>query len=192
MAETSSGDTPASLLERLRGPADSTAWARFVELYTPLLYYWARRTGLQEADAADLVQEVLTLLFRKLPEFTYDRKHSFRNWLRTVTMNKWRESRRRRTPAALEGGSALADVPGPDDMAALEEAAYRRHLVQQALKALQGEFPATAWRAFQAYVMSGRPAEEVAAELGVQVGTVYSAKSRILSRLRRELEGLLD
>ena len=45
-------DTPASLLERLRRPADTTAWPRFVELYAPLLHYWARRTGLQEADAA--------------------------------------------------------------------------------------------------------------------------------------------
>ena len=45
-------ETPASLLERLRRPADPEAWARFVALYTPLLYRWARRAGLQEADAA--------------------------------------------------------------------------------------------------------------------------------------------
>src|SRR5262245_60040259 len=89
-------DTPASLLERLRRPDDREAWARFVELYTPLLYFWARRTGLQQADAADLVQEVLAVLFRKLLEFTYDKQRSFRNWLRTVTLNKWRETVRRR------------------------------------------------------------------------------------------------
>ena len=50
-------DTPASLLERLRRPAEQQAWARFVDLYTPLLYYWARRTGCPEADAADLTQD---------------------------------------------------------------------------------------------------------------------------------------
>src|SRR5207248_2374355 len=65
--------TPVSLLERLRRPGEEAAWMRFVELYTPLLYYWGRRAGLQEPDAADLVQDVLTLLVRKLPEFTYDR-----------------------------------------------------------------------------------------------------------------------
>ena len=185
-------DTSASLLERLRGPADPAAWGRFVELYTPLLYGWACRAGLQEADAADLVQDVLTLLFRKLPEFEYDRRRSFRGWLRTVALNKLREGRRRRAPVTAGGGSALADLPGADDVVELEEADYRRHLVQQALRTLQGEFPPGTWAAFREYVLTGRPAEAVATELGVRVGTVYAAKSRVLSRLRCELDGLLD
>ena len=77
--------TSFSLLERLRQPSDSAAWDRFVELYTPLLFYWGRRAGLQSADAADLVQDVFEVLLRKLPEFQYDRQKSFRSWLRTVT-----------------------------------------------------------------------------------------------------------
>ena len=85
-------DTPASLLERLRQPADPAAWSRFVELYTPLLYGWARRVGLPEQDAADLVQDVFVQLVRKLPDFTYDRHKTFRGWLRAVTLNKWRET----------------------------------------------------------------------------------------------------
>ena len=185
-------NTPASLLKRLRRPTDPAAWARFVELYTPLLYAWARRAGLQQADAADLVQDVLALLFQKLPEFAYDRRRSFRNWLYTVTLNKLRENRRRRGPVAVGDGTALADVAGPDELGALEEAEYRRHLVQQALHALRGEFPATTWKAFQEYVMAGQPAELVAAGLGLRVGTVYAAKSRVLTRLRCELDGLLD
>jgi RNA polymerase sigma-70 factor (ECF subfamily) len=88
-------DTPASLLERLRQPAQEQAWARFVQLYTPLLFAWARRLGLRDADAADLVQDVLVLLVRKLPEYTYDRNRSFRAWLRTVTLNCWRNRGRR-------------------------------------------------------------------------------------------------
>jgi RNA polymerase sigma-70 factor (ECF subfamily) len=184
-------ETPASLLERLRDPADAAAWGRFVELYTPLLFFWARRAGLQDADAADLVQDVLTALFRKLPGFTYDRGRSFRGWLRTVVLNKWRERGRRRCPApgTLD---AAADAAAPDDFAELEEQEYRRHLVRQALQALRPEFPAKSWAAFWEHVMSGRPADEVAAALGVRVGTVYAAKSRVLGRLRRELQGLLD
>ena len=77
--------TSFSLLERLRQPSDSAAWDRFVELYTPLLFYWGRRAGLQSADAADLVQDVFEVLLHKLPEFQYDRQKSFRSWLRTVT-----------------------------------------------------------------------------------------------------------
>ncbi len=61
--------TSESLLVRLRSERDTDAWARFVELYTPLIFYWARKTGLQSQDASDLVQEVLTQVYRKLPEF---------------------------------------------------------------------------------------------------------------------------
>src|SRR5438552_17277524 len=78
--------TPVSLLERLHQPAADEAWQRFVKLYTPLLYHWACRVGLQGADAADLVQDVLTLLVQKLPEFKYDSQKSFRAWLRTVML----------------------------------------------------------------------------------------------------------
>src|ERR1700722_9457419 len=88
--------TPASLLHRLRQPCDRRGWDQFVELYSPLLFSWARRVGLQDADAADLVQDVFAILVRKLPEFKYDPTRGFRNWLRTLTLNKWREFLRRR------------------------------------------------------------------------------------------------
>src|SRR5262245_42516887 len=103
-------DTPPSLLERLRRPADTEACSRFVELYAPLLLHWARGTGLQQADAADLVQDVFTLLIQKLPEFNYDRHGSFRGWLRTVTLNKWRERRRRATLPTAAADDAAADA----------------------------------------------------------------------------------
>src|ERR1700686_2389829 len=87
--------TPSSLLERLRQPFEPEAWGRFVALYTPLIYSWGRRVGLQEQDAADLVQEVLVTLLQVLPSFSYDHQRSFRRWLRTVTLNKWRNLRKR-------------------------------------------------------------------------------------------------
>src|SRR5205814_8154843 len=91
--------TSASLLELLRLPDQASAWGRFVKLYTPLLFFWARRLGLPDADARDLVQEIFLTLVRKLPEFRYDRAKGFRNWLRTAVLNKWRDqARRRHTP----------------------------------------------------------------------------------------------
>ena len=95
--------TSTRLLERLREPGQDQAWQRFVQLYTPLLYTWAHWQGLQGADAADLVQDVFTLLLRKLPEFRYDKDRSFRGWLRTLTLNKWRENQRRKLPLTLLG-----------------------------------------------------------------------------------------
>ncbi len=123
--------TSTSLLRRLRQPADRQAWCRFVELYTPLIYHWGRRAGLSAEDAADLTQDVLVLLVRKLPEFEYDRHKSFRGWLRTITLNKWREQRRRRTvPATSVSQSALAKIAEPDGAAAYWETEFRQHLVQ--------------------------------------------------------------
>src|SRR5262245_6513796 len=86
--------TSDSLLERLRRP-DCNAWVRFVQLYTPLLHRWAGQLGLQDADAADLVQDVFSILVQKLPEFVYDPARSFRGWLRTVLIHRWHNWPRR-------------------------------------------------------------------------------------------------
>ena len=183
--------TPVSLLERLRQPNATDAWDHFVKLYTPLLYYWAKRLGLQESDAADLVQDVFTLLVQKLPEFRYDSSRSFRNWLLTVMTNKWRDRVRRREPAAL-GHRMLADMTAPVEPDSLSEAEYCERLVREALRLMQAEFSPSMWKACWEHVVMGRPAAEVAAELGSRVGSVYVARSRILTRLRVELKDLLD
>jgi RNA polymerase sigma-70 factor (ECF subfamily) len=185
--------TPASLLERLRHADEAGAWERFVELYTPFLYHCARRLGLRSEDAADLVQDVFAVLVRKLPEFTYDRDKSFRSWLRTVVLNKWRENYRRRVPQPAEAPGPLPDdLAGSDPNDAFTEAEYRQYLMARALKIMQAQFQPTTWKACWEHTVSGRPAAEVAAELGISEGAVYVAKHRVLRRLRQELEGLLD
>src|SRR4051812_26813266 len=127
--------TPASLLERLRLPFEPEAWGRFVSLYTPLLFSWCHRAGLQESDAADLVQEVFVTLLQVLPDFSYDRHRSFRGWLRTVTLNKWRNVRRQPDNRRLrEPGGHLALAAGPDDLEGLWEAEYQQHLAGRALQ----------------------------------------------------------
>jgi RNA polymerase sigma-70 factor (ECF subfamily) len=184
-------ETPASLLQQLRQPQPQQAWTRFVQLYTPLLYHWARRLGLQEPDADDLVQDVLVLLVRKLPEFTYDCNKSFRSWLRTVTLNCWRNRCRR---LELPRSADPADLDGLSNSAAedvLSETEYRQWLVGRALDLMQTEFQPTTWKACWECVVSGRAAADVAAELGMSVGAVYVARSRVLSRLRQELADLL-
>src|SRR5262249_60927380 len=90
--------TSQSLLERLRRRDDAAAWTRFTDLYTPLLYHWARQLAAQPTDAADLVQDVLATLVRLLPDFRYDPAQSFRAWLRSILVNRWRTSRRHPPP----------------------------------------------------------------------------------------------
>jgi RNA polymerase sigma-70 factor (ECF subfamily) len=186
-------DTPASLLERLRGPTNQEAWTRFTRLYTPLLFHWVRRLGLGTEDAADLVQDVLVTLVRELPRFEYDRGGSFRNWLRTVTLNRWRNSRRRRVERVLPAaGPGPEDVPAADPIPEIDEAEYRRYLVGRALEVMQTQFQTNTWRACWEHTVRDRPAADVAAELGLSEGAVYVATSRVLRRLREELRGLLD
>ncbi|MBI1902768.1 MAG: sigma-70 family RNA polymerase sigma factor [Planctomycetia bacterium] len=185
--------TPISLLERLRAPAEQGAWARFVELYTPLLFHWTRRAGVRAEDAADVVQDVFLVLLEKLPEFTYDRQKSFRGWLRTVLLNKWRDHLRRRGAAAAGGGAAaIVIADDADGTAAFEDAEYRQFVVARAVQLMQTDFQPTTWKACWEHVVCGRSAAEVAAELGVAEGTVYSAKCRVLQRLRKELAGLIE
>jgi RNA polymerase sigma-70 factor (ECF subfamily) len=184
--------TSVTLLQRLRQRDARDAWARFVNLYTPLLYFWVRRIGLQEQDAADLVQDVLTTLVEKLPEFEYDPEKSFRAWLRTVTLNRWRNSQRRRTVQSLGSHAEILADPAPEQIDSLAEDEYRQYLVGRALRLMEAEFEPITWQMFQQYAVQGQAPDEVAAQLGVRVDSVYTAKSRVLRRLRQELEGLLD
>src|SRR5262245_20867843 len=129
--------TSASLLDRLRQPAgclDQVAWARFAQLYTPLLFYWTQRLGLRPQDAADLVPEVVVTLVEKLPEFVYDRDGRFRAWLRTVRFNQCRTTLRRSLPAASD---SLGDVPDQDLLDEFEEKEYRALLATRALRLMQ-------------------------------------------------------
>jgi RNA polymerase sigma-70 factor (ECF subfamily) len=185
--------TSISLLERLRRPEESEAWPRFVRLYTPLLFYWARRTGLTQEDAADLVQDVLTVLVQKLPAFKYDPQQSFRRWLHTVLLNKWRErGRRKLLPRTGLDDPSVSQIVEPLEPVPFDENEYREQLVRRAMQIMQAEFEPATWKACWETVVSGRSPKEVAAELGVSVDVVYGAKSRVLRRLRQELAGLLD
>ena len=186
--------TSASLLGRLQSSVNNeTAWNEFVGRYGPKILGWCRYWGLQEADATDVTQEVLTALVRKLRSFRYDPGRSFRGWMRAIALNKWRERCRRRAAGPEPvGGSAVAAVADSTTADPFDEAEYRQQLVRRALEIMQAEFEPTTWKACWEFVVSGRPAAAVADELGVSVAVVYGAKSRVLRRLRQELDGLLD
>jgi RNA polymerase sigma-70 factor (ECF subfamily) len=184
--------TSPSLLERLQQSAEQADWERFVKLYTPLLFHWTRRLGLDGTDADDLVQDVFVQLVQHLRKFHYDPNKRFRGWLWTVTVNKWRERCRRRPIAVPAGDTQLDRVASPDVADEVDEAEYQQYLVVRALRFMEAEFQPTTWRAFWESVSMGRRASEVAAELGITENAVYLAKSRVLRRLRQELNGLLD
>jgi RNA polymerase sigma-70 factor, ECF subfamily len=185
--------TPASLLEQVRNPADQEAWKRFVRLYTPLLFHWARRICFQDQDAGDLVQDVFLVLIKEHPEFRYAPPKSFRAWLKTVLCNKWREHQRHRAALPVEvSGWPFSDRPEMEDTDGIFETEYRQQLVSRALQLVGEEIQPATWKAFREYFIAGRSAPEVAVEVQITTNAVYIAKCRVLRRLRRELDGLID
>jgi RNA polymerase sigma-70 factor (ECF subfamily) len=189
--------TRSSLLIRLRNPADERAWSEFVEIYGPLVHRLARRRGLQEADAQDLVQEVFRAVARSIERYDPDRdRGSFRGWLFVITRNLVINlmAARRRQPR----GSGDTDVqrvleehpaPAGDEFADFE-AEHRRRLLAWAAERVRGEFAGAAWQAFWQTAVEGHPPGEVAETLGMTLGTVYQYKSRAVVRIRREIEQL--
>jgi RNA polymerase sigma-70 factor (ECF subfamily) len=185
--------TRPTLLARIRDPQDHAAWQRFVDLYGSLIYQFLRRRGVQDADAADLTQEVFQSVARAAGKLAYDpRQGTFRGWLYTVTRNKLYDflEKGRRHPAG-SGDTAsqrrLEAEPADADKT-LWGQEYERQLFHWAAEQVRGGFAEPTWQAFWQTAVEGRPAAEVAADLGLSVGAVYVAKSRVLARLLKTIE----
>lgn len=182
--------TPITLLERLRSPGGEDAWPELIALVTPLLLAWGRRVGLGHDDAADLAQDVLAVLVVQLRSFEYNPEQSFRAWLKTIALNKWRQRLRRPAMRSLDAGH-IAEPAAPDPDAAWETE-YRFQLVLRGFEAIKPDFQPRTWQACWELVVRGRSINEVSAELGLSPAALYTAKSRVLQRLRKELEGMLE
>jgi RNA polymerase sigma-70 factor (ECF subfamily) len=189
-------ETPVSLLERLRVCPDEPSWQRLTGLYTPWIRDWLRRQGVHPVDADDLVQEVMVVLVKELPNFHHDlRRGAFRRWLRSVTLNRlrvfWRERNRQPSPPALD--SLLTELEDPESgLSRAWDREHNEHVVRRLLELLEPEFEPSTWRAFRRVVLDGKATADAAAELGLSAVAVRIAKSRVLSRFRREVDGLLD
>ena len=185
--------TSINLLKRIREHSSESAWQRFVDLYTPLIFYWARQKGLSTEDSSDIVQDVLATLVLKLPGFDYDPNRRFRAWLKTITLNRVTDLHRRQRLLSLQDDpDALTRITIADDSDLFVEAEYRNVIVNRALDLLKTEFHESTWQACWLQVMEDQKASAVAEQLNMPINAVYLAKSRVLARLRQELEGLLD
>jgi RNA polymerase sigma-70 factor, ECF subfamily len=180
------GSTASSLLARLR-VQDRDAWVRLAKLYGPLVYSWCRRRGLQENDAADVMQEVFRAVALHIKDFAAG---SFRGWLWTITRNKILDHMRRmqRRPEAHGGSDAqerMQQVPETLDESSPESTTG--NLVRHALELIRPDFTDATWQAFWRVMMEDQAPADVATALGLTLNAVYIAKSRVLRRLRDEL-----
>lgn len=184
--------TSASLIERAC-QREAVAWNRLSAIYGPLVYRWCRRAGLQEADAADVLQEVFRALTTGIENFRVrDADGGFRGWLYGITRHKLMDHYRRRAKQeAAEGAAAeqelVAIPPEPDAADADDE---RTIVLHAALEQIRYDFDEHNWQAFYRTAIGEEAAIDVAADLGLSPGAVRQAKYRVLRRLRREMEGL--
>jgi RNA polymerase sigma-70 factor, ECF subfamily len=192
-------ETSPSLLDRLSSRPDEADWQRLVALYTPVLHAWLSRHDLQSADRDDLTQEILGVVVQKMPGFRRNRRvGAFRSWLRTITVHCLRRSwRAKRYQAAAPGGrdfeEYLSQLEDPaSGLSAVWDREHDERLLRRLLELVETEFQAKTWSAFRLLVLERRPAAEAAAELGLTVNAVLIAKSRVLQRMRREADGLIE
>lgn len=196
MSVDDSPRTRSSLLVQLRDADNHEAWREFVQLYGPLVYSFARRRGLQDADAADLTQDVMRAVSAAIGRLDYDRNRgTFRGWLFTIARNKvfnFLSARRLRPQASGDTGTnRLLDAqPDAEDDSEVWELEYQRRLASLALERIKSEFQETTWRAFWLTAVEGAAAADASTQVGVSPGAIYVAKSRVLARLKREIEAI--
>lgn len=187
-------ETVESLLLRVRDPTNRAAWDQFENLYRPVIFRIARAKGLQHADALDLVQQVLMSVASAIDRYErHEDGPKFRNWLSRITRNAILKALTRRPRDGAVGGSAILDVLGdvasPDaETDALIHLEYRRELFRRAAARVRSEIKEVTWLAFELTALQQVPVERAAERLGVSVGSVYAARSRVMRRLRDALE----
>jgi RNA polymerase sigma factor (sigma-70 family) len=189
--------TRPSLLLRLRDAGDERAWQEFVEIYTPLVFGFVRRRGLQEADAADVAQEVMQAVARSIGSFGYQpEKGSFRSWLYTVTRNRFNNflKRQQRQPRGT-GDTAiqelLEELPCPESDDGWDRE-FHQWLLDWACAQVRSEFQTNTWQAFLLTAVEGKSPQDAAAALGSSVGAVYIARSRVTARIRDKVREASD
>jgi RNA polymerase sigma-70 factor (ECF subfamily) len=190
---TSASGVPAtrpSLLLRIRDPRDSESWQRFVDIYGPLVYRSCRRRGLQDADAAEVMQEVLLQVNRSMAQFEYQPDQGrFRNWLGAVIRSKLsrlhRRDQRSHEKILEEECRAVARDTQWDEE-------FNRYVLETALEQIRPHFTDRTWQAFEQVWIDRVAASEVAQRLGEPLDRIYVAKSRVLKRLQAAVQELAD
>lgn len=190
---TSIPETRASLIVRLPNANDAGAWTEFAEIYEPFVYQYARRRGLQDSDARELVQEVFLGVAKAVRRWEPDTKRAkFRTWLFRIARNQLLTLIGRRQREQVVDSGAWQEIEGALGEAngfagSADELEYRREVFCWASRQVQRSVKPETWAAFWQTSVAGRAVEEVARQLDVAKGVVYVARSRVIQKLRNEI-----
>ncbi|MEM9365914.1 MAG: sigma-70 family RNA polymerase sigma factor [Planctomycetota bacterium] len=189
--------TRASLVNRLRDHDDTEAWSEFVDIYGPVIYRYGRHRGLQDADGADLAQDVLREVAQSIGRFQYDPTVGrFRSWLflitRRVLIKRFQVAKR----GLIGTGDTtllrqLNEIPA-DQADPAWEIEYQKQVFRWASDRVKSEFAESTWLAFWMTAVDAAKPVSVADQLGMTVGAVYVAKNRVLKRIRERISRIDD
>jgi RNA polymerase sigma-70 factor, ECF subfamily len=188
-------ETRASILALVRTPENQQAWEAFVATYRPVIYRMARRHGLQDADAQDVAQNILVRISGAINHYEQQEGVKFRHWLSRVAKNAILSAITRSPQDAGAGGTKMVDLLAehPEQESAVTgefELEVMREYYLQAAAVVRMEVNQETWQAFELTVIEGLPCEEAAKVIGKSIGTIYAARSRIIKRLRQQIERL--
>ena len=186
-------ETRSTLLAGIKSPENREAWEEFIAIYRPLIYRMARRRGLQDADAQDVAQDILMRVAAAIERYEPQPGVRFRYWLRRVASNAILTSLQRQPRDLGAGGTDVQEIltQQPDRQPILEAelaTEYLREIYLRAAAVVRTEVNPETWRSFDLTTLQGVSCEEAAVAIGKSVGTVYAARSRIIKRLREQLE----
>jgi RNA polymerase sigma-70 factor (ECF subfamily) len=190
--------TRQSLLSRLKNLDDSRTWQDFFDTYSTLIYNVAIKSGLNDAEAKDALQETVLSVAKNIKDFKYDSSRSFKAWLLQATRWRINDQFRKRLPVARKTRrrddetvrtDTVERIPNPSgyDLEAKWDFEWREHLQQTALHRLRVRGNAKHYQIFDAFVIKGWPLGKVMATLGVSEDQVYKVKSRIVTALTKEV-----
>jgi RNA polymerase sigma-70 factor (ECF subfamily) len=191
--------TRSSLLLRLKDPDDQRSWQEFNDVYGRLIFGFARKAGLTETEAEEVVQETMISAAKNLPEFRYDPKVcSFKTWL--LNLSRWRvlDQVRRRIPTIQanhtdsDRTTAIERLADPADrqLERIWDQEWETRLLNTALASIKPKVDSKEWQIFDLYALKDWSPRDVARSLGVSVGRVYLVKHRISARLKKEIQRL--
>lgn len=206
--------TKRTLLNRLKDWGDQPSWQEFFRIYSPLIHSVARKAGLTRTEAEEAVQETILTVAKKIGEFRSDPAlGSFKGWLMVITRRRIadqfeKRARDGRLAAALPPVAGAASGPGRADDATRTATLYRmpdpaslnleaywedqwqKHLLDAAAARVKAQVSPKQFQMFELYVRREWPVKKVARTLGVSAASVYLAKHRVGTLLKKELKKL--
>lgn len=187
-------DTNHSLIARVKDLGDGASWSEFLGIYQPVVFRIARRRGLQDADAYDVMQQVFLAVSRSIQGWNrtaHEAQPPFRAWLSTIARNAITKMLARRPRDAATGSTSVVDLlenqPDCDSTTSEILVEARREVIRWAVAQVQPEFSDETWTLFHQTAVEGVPIADVAKSTARSAGSIYVARYRVIARLKEKI-----